>query len=200
MGVVVNVVTFEGRAPPLSAIADKITELSGLPLAITESGTDVRGDIYDLHGYLAFASVPKQRLEIFAYRDREVHELRRLSMAMFVQGIQRPAETQSVYLRGCIGQEPTLLAVTALALEALGGRPEHPIGDEERREYGTPIAPAQLEKRQRKAAMQMRQTAVVGILLLPVVVVPMWIFGLGVLMPWRIWQGYKMYRRLRRSH
>lgn len=200
MGVVINEVAFQGRAPQLSDIADKITEVSGLPLSVTESGEDVKGDLYDLHGYLAFACAPEQQLEIHAYRGGAVRKLCeemfgnvRLPIRKCVQGTNEPAGTQSVYLRGYIGQELTLLATTTLALEALGGRPKHPVGDEERREYETPITPAQLEERRRKVAKQMQPVAVVGLLLLPVMI-PLWIVGIIVMMPWCIWKGYKVYR------
>jgi len=200
MGIVVNEVAFEGRAPQLSDIADKITELSGLPLSVTESGADVKGDLFDLHGYLAFACAAEQPLEIYAYRGRAVRDLCeemfgnvRLPMTKCVQGINEPAGTQSVYLTGYLGQEPTLLVATTLALEALGGRPKYPIGDEARREYGTPITPAQLEERRRKVAKQMRSAVMVGLLLLPVII-PLWIVGLVVMMPWSIWKAYKLYR------
>jgi len=113
MGLVFEEVAFDGRAPQLSRIADKISELSGLPVVVTESGPDVKGDLYDLHGYLAFACAPAQQLEIHAYRDGAVRKLC-LPMGKCVRGMHEPAGTQSVYLRSFIGQEPTLL---------LGGNP-----------------------------------------------------------------------------
>ena len=184
----------------MSDISDKITELSGLPLSITESGADVKGELCEMHGYLAFACAPDQALEIHAYRGGAVRRLCnemfgnvRPPMAERVQGIREPAGTQSVYLRGYLGQEPTLLAATALALEALGGRPKHPIGDETRRQCGTPITPAQLAERRRKYARQMRSVAMVGLLLLPVMI-PLWIVWLVAMMPWRVWKAYRRYR------
>lgn len=197
MGIVVTEVTFEGQAPQLSDIAGKITELCGLPLEVTESASDVKGDLYDLHGCLAFACDPKQHLKIHAYRGGAVRKFCEetlgnvpLPMARCVQGSNEPAGTQSVYLRGYIGQEPTLLITTALALEALGGRSKYAFGDDERLEYGTPITPERLVERRRKSARQMRPVVMVGLLLLPVMI-PLWIIGFVVMMPWRIWKVYK---------
>src|SRR5262245_32551971 len=113
MGVVVTEVVFEGPVPELSHIADKVTELSGLPLSITESGADVTGDLYDLHAHLAFDCAPETQMEVHAYRAGAVKEFydqtfggADLPMAKRVQGLNEPAGTLAVYLRGYIGQEP----------------------------------------------------------------------------------------------
>lgn len=200
MGIVFDEVVFQGRAPPLSAIVDKITELSGLPLTVTESGAGVKGELYELHGYLAFACAPEQQIEIHVYRDGAVQKLCKemfgdvhLPIAQYVQGNNEPVGTQSVHLRGYLGQEPTLLIMTTLALEALGGSSRHPLGEEERRQFGTPISPAQLEERRRKVARQGWLLAVACLLLLPVMI-PLSIVGLVVMTPWRVWKGYRLYR------
>jgi hypothetical protein len=143
MGLVFAEVGFDGQAPALSDIADKVTELSGLPVTVAEN---------------------------------------------------EPAGNQAVYLRGYMGQEPTLLLVTILALEDLGGRPRHPIGEVERRQYGTPITPAQLEERRRKLARQLWPIVVVSVLLLPLAI-PLWLVGFVLMMPWRVWKANKLYRR-----
>jgi hypothetical protein len=196
MGVVLSEVVFDGQAPGLSAVADKVTELSGLPLSVA----DLEGDWYDLHARLTFACAPETHLEVHAYRPGAVKELYRqtfgdsdLPIARYVQGLNEPAGTQAVYLRGYIGQEPTLWLVTLLALEALGGRLRRPIADEDRRRYGTPVTPAQLEERQRETARRMRPIAVVVLLLLPLLI-PLWLIAFVLLMPWRIWKVYQLYR------
>lgn len=200
MGVVATEVIFEGGAPELSSIADKVAELSGLALSIRELSADVKANLYDLQGYLAFACAPGTQLEVYAYRAGAVRELYHqtfgdadLPIARCVQGLHEAEGTQAVYLRGYLGQELTLLVMTTLALEALGGRPREPIGDEERRHYGTPITPAQLHKRHRKLARQTWPILLVGLLLLPVLT-PLWLAGIFVRMPWRIWKAYRLYR------
>jgi hypothetical protein len=200
MAVVTTEVGFDGQAPELYRIAVKVAELSGLTLSVTESGTEVKGDLYDLHGYLAYTCAPEQRLELWTYRAGAVRRFCEetfgnveLPMARCVRGVNEPAGTQAVYLRGYLGQEPTLLVMTTLALEALGGRPREPITDEERREYGTSITPAQLQARQRRLARQLWPTVVVGCLLLPLLI-PLWVVAVLVTMPWRIWKANQLYR------
>jgi hypothetical protein len=203
MGLVVAQVVFDGQAPELSRIAEKVTELSGLPLSVKDSGADLKADLYHLHAHLAFACEPKTQLELHSYRAGAVKEFYRrtcgdapLPMAQYVQGLNEAPGTQTVYLRGYVGQEPTLLFVTQLALEALGGRPRHPLSEELRREYGTPITATQLAARRRKMEKQLLATALVGVVLLPVLI-PLWLLGFAlalVLMPWRIGKAYKLYR------
>jgi hypothetical protein len=200
MGVVVTEVDFENQAPDLSQIADKVAELSGLRVSVTESGADAKANLFDLHGYLGFACAPKTQVEVHAYRAGAVKEFCRdtfgdahLPVARCVQGLHEPPGTQTVYVRGYLGQEPTLFFVTTLALEALGGKARHPIDEEVRREYGMTITPEQLQERQRKLARQMWPTVLVGLLLLPLLI-PLWLIGFVVTMPWRIWKGYKAYR------
>jgi hypothetical protein len=200
MGVVVSEVSFDVKAPELSRIADKVTELSGLPLSVTESGADVKGNLHDLHAYLAFACYPEARLELDSYRPGAVKEFYQqtlgdtcLPMAKYVQGLNEAPGTQTVYLRGYVGQEPTLLFVTQIALESLGGRPRNPISEEVRREYGTPITVSQLDTRRRKVRKQAQAAALVGVLLLPVLI-PLWLVGFVlfvVMLPWRMWKAYK---------
>jgi hypothetical protein len=143
MGIVVTQVVFDGQAPELSSIAGKVAELSGLPLSVTDSGADVKAGLYDLHAYLAFACHPETPLRLHSYRAGAVKELyhqtfgeARRPIAKCVQGLNEAPGTQTVYLHGYVGQEPTLLFVTELALEALGGRPRTPMAEEVRRDYG----------------------------------------------------------------
>src|SRR5262245_55255385 len=98
MGMVFGEVAFDGRAPELSRIADKITELSGLPVSVTESAADVKSDLYDMHTSLAFACAPEERLEAHTYLpgavrklDNEAIEGIELPTAKLVQGMSEPA-------------------------------------------------------------------------------------------------------------
>ena len=199
MGIVAQEVVFRGRAPRLSEIADKVAELSGMPLSAAESAADVQGDLYDLHGRLAFACAPGEQVTIYAYRGGAVRTLCdemfgnvHLPMAEWVQGNNEPAGTQSVYLKGYAGQEPTLLAAITLALEALGGRPKDALS-REWREYGAPVTPALLEDRRRKWAKGMWLGVAAGLLLAPLTI-PLGLVALVVMTPWRVWKGYKAYR------
>ncbi|MFL5240801.1 MAG: hypothetical protein ACJ8FY_01720 [Gemmataceae bacterium] len=152
MGVVVAQVVFDGQAPKLSRIAEKVTELSGLAMSVTESGADLKADVYDLHAYLAFDCDPKDQLELYSYR------------------VGTAPGTQTVYLSCNLNQELTLLVVTVLALEALHGRPRDPITEIDRREFGTRITATQLVARRRIVEKQAMGAALVAVLLLPVIV------------------------------
>jgi hypothetical protein len=199
MAVVSEEVTFDGRAPALSLIADKVSALSGLSVSVKDSGADVKGNLHDLHARLTFACAPEEQLELYAYRPGAVKEFAESwpgPSAQFLQGLHEPAGAQVVYLRSYNGLEPTLMVVTGLALEALGGRPRAPIPEDVRRAYGRPITAAQLEARRRKACKQAWGACLVGVALLPVLL-PLWLVGFAlslVLLPWRIWKAYQLYR------
>jgi hypothetical protein len=203
MGIVTAAVVFDGQAPELTRIVEKVTELSGLPLSVSESGADLKADLYDLHAHLAFACDPNALLVLHSYRAGAVKAFYRetfgdtpLPVARYVQGLNEAPGTQTVYLQSHIGQEPTLFFVTELALEALGGRPRSPIPEELRRDYGTPITPAQLEARRREVGRQTLGMVLVVVLLLPVLI-PLWFVGLVLsvaLLPWRLWKAAKQVR------
>jgi hypothetical protein len=147
--------------------------------------------LYDVHGYLAFACAPDTHLEVHSYRAGAVREFCRhtfgnahLPVAQIVQG-----------LRGYLGQEPTLFFATLLALEALGGRPREPLSDEDRREYGVQISPAELQERRRRMTRRALPGLLIRLVLLPVLI-PLWAVGLLcflVSLPWRLWRAYRVY-------
>jgi hypothetical protein len=105
----------------------------------------------------------------------------------------RPPGTQAVYLRGFVGREPTLLAVVELALEALGGRPRHPIPEEYRQEFGRPITALQLKERQRNWVKKWEPTLLV-ILLLHAVMIPICLVIFLLTLPWGLWKAYRVCR------
>ncbi len=202
MGIVMAEIAFDGRAPDLSHIAAAVERLTGLTLSRTESGAAVKANLFDQHGYLDFASAPGSPLEVYTYRAAAVKELNdqtfgdaRLPMAKHVKGLNEPPGTQTVYLRGYVGQEPTLFLATELALEGLGGRPRHPIPEEAGREYGRPITAGELKERRRKFKKRLWPAALISILLLPVAV-PVCLAGIILTLPWRLWKANKVYGSL----
>lgn len=199
MGIVLDEVRFQGRAPDLRRIADKITELSGLPVIVQESGADVVGNLYDLHAGVAFACAPQEKLEVFSYRPGAVKEFYEefsqgieLPSARFMVGLNEPAGTQAVYLRSFAGQEPSLMAFTLLALEALGGGTRQPIPEEVRRQYAGPMTEAEFQERRRSLRKKLGLAALLYLLLLPITI-PLFLLGLLVSlvnMPWRIGKAW----------
>lgn len=200
MGLVFDHVNFDGRAPELSRIADTVTKLCGLPVTLQLSDLAERGGFHDQHGHIAFACAPNEQLEIYSYKPGAVRkhydeftEGVELPIEKAVQGLHEQAGTQSIYLRGWVGME-TLMAVTVLALESLGGRPRVPISDEMRREYGAPITEADLFERRRQLQKQLRRVGLIQILLLPVTF-PIFVIGVFVrlaTMPWRLRKAWKL--------
>ena len=198
MGMVFADVMFQDRAPPLSDICTRITDICSLPVVVLESNAD---EMHDLDATIAFECVPDIPLEILVYRPGAVVEFcddtfdePTLSSFMknIVQGVNEPAGTQTVYLRGYIGQEPTLMITTELALESLGGTSSHAMADDDRQEYGKPISESELKERYRKTERQMRRLAFTTVAMLPLLI-PMWILGCVwsiIMSPFRIWQGY----------
>jgi len=193
-------ITFDGQAPSLHRIGEKVAELSGLTVAIKDSGVDVKGTLFDLHGSVAFACALDEWLELFCYRHGAVRALHdatvgasRMSSETLVQGRHEATGIQAVHLRSGFGLEPTLISVTILALEALGGHPREPITPEMRREYGKPITGTQFEERRRQWRKEMRATTALSVLLLPLLI-PVWCAGFLIflaLLPWHIWRAYR---------
>src|SRR3954470_11703465 len=153
MGLVTQGVAFEGTAPPLSRIVDKITEIGGLPLQVQESNSDIRGDLYDLHARIGFACLPAHDIKIYTYRDGAVKELlehsgmSKLPIAKVMEGANERLGSQSVYLEGYRGQDLTIMDVTILALESLGGQPRVAPSPEVRKRYAKPLTERQLNLR-----------------------------------------------------
>ncbi|MDB5331345.1 MAG: hypothetical protein JWP03_2496 [Phycisphaerales bacterium] len=202
MGIITAEATFEGQAPEAARIADKVKEITGLPMTLDESGPEIRGDLYSLHAYLALAHFPNQRIELTAYQPGSVKEFLkttgtdRFPFARVVRGANEPPGTQTVYVKGYTGQEPTLFFATKLSLEALGGRLRKPTGENERREYGSRITVAELERRHRKLERQSLLALSLGVILLPILL-PLWVASIVwhlVTMPWRIRKAIKLVR------
>jgi hypothetical protein len=114
-----------------------------------------------------------------------------LPIANVVQGVNEAAGTQTVYVQGYVGQEPTLLLATTLALESLGGRLGEPMSDELRREFGRVVSGDELRRRHRKVGRQGLMALAGGVLLLPVLV-PVWTVEMA-------WQVGMLLRRLRKA-
>jgi hypothetical protein len=202
MGVVVAQAVFYGTAPELQRIGEKVAEMSGLAVSVTESSAEIKYTLYDLHGYIAFACDPESRIELHSYRTGAVKELcdgmfgtNDFPLAHAVQGRNEAPGTQTVHLRGFVGQEMTLFFVIELALEALGGRCPDPLPDDVRQEYSKPITAAELLERRRRMVRELRSMWWLGLLLLPLLI-PLCIAGIlffVVTRPWRLWKAYRLY-------
>src|SRR5262249_18087029 len=114
-----------------------------------------------------------------------------LPTAKFAVGLNEPPSSQVAYLRSYIGHEPTLLMVTLIALEALGGRPREPLTFEDRQEYSKKITEEELTKRREVLHRQFKRTAWITMLLLPITI-PLFLLQMlfvFALLPWRLWKA-----------
>src|SRR3982750_2025834 len=109
MGLIVEEVTFQGKAPSIAAFTEKLTQMVALPVVVNESSPRVTTDMYDLSVHVAFASFPRHQVELIAYRLGAVEaHLQRCGMAGLplaskVQGANQPPGTQTVYLQSYVG-------------------------------------------------------------------------------------------------
>src|SRR6476469_9087857 len=150
MGLVSQSVAFESAAPPLSRIVDKIVEIGGLPVKVQESDSEIREDLYDLHAHIGFACLPNHDIKIYTYRDGAVRELlvqtglSKQLVAKVVEGADERTGTPRVYLEGYSGQDLSIMEVTTLALESLGGQPRSAPSPQVREKYAKPLTAQQL--------------------------------------------------------
>ncbi len=181
MGIVTCDVAFADQLPTLGQICAKIESICTLPVVIIESSTD---ELQDIDATIAFECDQDCKLQLSAYRpgaiDRfcndEFSEDPQFGEVMkrVMKSAGEAHEQRSIHLRSYVGLEPALMCTTALALEALGGTPCKPIGDEERAEYGRPITESELMRRYELQRKDNRSMSWLFILLLPVLI-PLWI-------------------------
>jgi hypothetical protein len=200
-----TIVSFEGPAPGLSRIAEKIAELSGLEVSVEEPGDEVMADLYDLYGDLSFKCDPQDQLNIWVYRPRAVRDNYvetfgdsglALPIANCMVGLNEPAETQAVYLDHRRDRVGALHSATMLALEALGGHASPAITEDARRRLAAPISASELLRQRRKVRNRSLFQGVILVLLLPVLI-PLCVLSLLwflMLLPWYFWKVAKRHR------
>lgn len=208
MGMMFANVTFEGHAPPLSVICARISEICSLPVVVLD--TDA-GDCRELDATIAFECNQELTLQLTAYRQGAVAQFcdetfddasHRALMKNMVQGANEPAGTQTVYLRGYIGQEPTLMATTEIALQELGGTPSSPVSSADRNEYGRPVTEAELQKRCDAMHREFSKAWRTTLLALPVLI-PLWILACLwslVTMPYRILRNLRVLQQIKQEN
>lgn len=175
MGLVFDEVTFEGSAPNLARISDKVAELSGLPVSVTQRLQE-EDKLSAMLGELAFEGAPKNTIELRAYHPGAVKKwadeedggmVIPEARAGHLEGYGELPGTQTVYIRSHYEQEPTLLLFILRALQELGGQLEHPLSEESRALCDKPVSAAELDRREQKAARNALTTLLVGALFIP---------------------------------
>ena len=204
MGMLFAHVAFNERAPSLSEICDKIEEITSLSVVVLEQNSN---ELHELNARIAFKCAPENEIELLAYRpgapgrfcdETFVEPSHSLVMKSIVQGANEPSGTQTVYLRGYMGQEETLMHVAKLALATLGGMPRIKISDDARRIYGRRITADELDARYREMVRQNQWATWFTIVMLPLLI-PFWIIGClwGLMtIPYRIYRAIRILKQL----
>jgi hypothetical protein len=182
MGIVSSEVVFKGKAPSLTCIAEKITEISSLDLSIKEFELETQPRLYDFYAYISFSLIPHNHLKIYAYRSGAIRKFylkshNYLGLSIInpsIEGFNEPIDTQTVYLRMYLGQEPTLFYMTIFALEALDGSLKHPISEDIRDKYQKLFTQSQIQQRYWQNSFQILLIWSIVLILLPILI-PLWI-------------------------
>lgn len=206
MSIVREEITFDGRAPSLVRIAATMTELCGQPVTVTESDADIKGDLYDMHGHLALASAPQEQIKLWTYRPGTVRQFLQDNFGEVelpisqVVSLNEAEGTQVLHLECAVSVSPALLNTTMLALEELGGRFRPPVRGE-LQEYREPLTSNELHEQQRLVHKQLRNTMLVGCLLMPCLL-PLWFLGFlwtMLSLSLGIGKAGRMYREVKRQ-
>jgi hypothetical protein len=177
LGLVTQSVEFEGPAPPLLSIVDKIVEIGGLPLQVEESTPEIRADLYDQYARIGFACLTAHDIKIYTYLDGAVKNflersgMNKLPIAKVMVGANERPGSQTVYLEAYRGQDLTIMDVTVLALESLGGRPRVAPSPEVREKYAKPLTEAQLIVRKQSLRLRGLAHAIVAIMAVPFILI-----------------------------
>jgi hypothetical protein len=203
MGMMFDDVTFENCAPSLSEICDKITSITSLPITVLESTSS---ELHLMDAQIAFESEPETDLRLLVYRPGAVAAfcnesfddpaLRSL-MGRIVHGANEPANRQTVFLQGFLGQDTTLITAVHCALTSLGGIARRPVSDDARKECCRTITVAELAERHRIVDRQSRNRMWLVLLTLPVWL-PLWIIACMwrlALMPFTMWKVVRTMRK-----
>ena len=180
MGLVQQLIRFEGPSvPDIDRIAAAVTALCGLAVRIERPAEPSK--LQELEAHLAFEAEPGNALEISAYRpgavrkhieasmpgDSDDARLFRRVMIPTLSGADETEEFRTVRLQMTMGQEETLLLVTALALESLGGKIQSQWPSDLRERMTRPLSPAELRRRSRAASARTWAAAAMIVLFLP---------------------------------
>jgi hypothetical protein len=163
---------FENEVPRLSAIRDKMTEITSLPVQISGSET-TKPLQYSVE--LAFACLPDIRVSVCSNRA----ESDRDEMSQYTVG-------ENLVCVKALKTESTLLWTVVLALESLGGNSVSSRSDmfrEERQNYNCHISESELLKRHRNTVFWSRIQFLILLLLSPVLI-PLAIF-------FEAWNGFR---------
>jgi hypothetical protein len=173
MGLLMNEVSFNGQAPSLNCIVNKITEISGLEISIE----DDRDSYCNLNVRLSFSNTPDNQLKISTTvsviaLDTHSHSTSYIPRSSASEE-NESIDSQTVCLRMYVGQEATLLYIATIALEELGGRSRYLVSEEMRQQYSTRITSSELERRYQLNGVAIIRFYIILLVSLPLLI-PYW--------------------------
>jgi hypothetical protein len=110
-----------------------------------------------------------------------------------IEGMNERAGTQAVYVKGCVGQELTLLLATVIVLESLGGIPTPGISKNYRDSYGRRVTVVEIRRRRRGVEWQMASLSALSVVVM-ILSSPIWIVWTLIKMPWEIRRATRIAR------
>jgi hypothetical protein len=168
MGITFQSARFTGGPPTLEEIVSEATRMCGLSLEIHRPSAD---PFYRYSAELGFEVASSERVTVYAHDPDELRRFclqqremlrkpdivalakARPEIARVVEHLSLAAGDQDgascVSLRGVVGEEGTIRAVVALALESLGGNLRPVISEAQRAAGAGPITAAILQRRRR---------------------------------------------------
>ncbi len=194
MGTVLHSATFEGKHPDLAEVVEKVTEIAGLPVEVTELAHDPEFDLYDLEAEIQLAGFPETMLKLRCYRPGAVREYcgegqDGFPMPEVVEGYEETEELRKVHMQAYVGQPPFLFDITRLALESLGGRLVIDIEDEVRKRHEKPVTATDFAEWERRFKRDLQRGLARAVVALPLNCAR-WLVLLLTL-PWRLWKAYQ---------
>ena len=178
MGIVRQEAVFNGVLPSLERIANAISDICGLPVAIEDFPKPEQHELYEMHAFLSFVCDPENQVTVYSYSPGAVRRFHDTilegtipNFEKSVQGMNESPGEQSVYLSHEIGYEPSIFILTSLALEKLGGQLRNELSEEIRKKYNRQITPEMVNNRRKKKGKSNLAFGIVYILFFPLILV-----------------------------
>ena len=200
MGIISYSVTFDAMAPRLTLVGERVSHLTGLAVSVVDADAAEATRAQDARFHFAFDA--GYTISVYTYRPGAIAEFCERALGRMVpiigrsvDGMSEPAGSQAVFVRGYVGQEPTLLLATVIALETLGGTADPPLADADRDQYGRRITEAELRRRRRRLGWRVGAFSALGVAAI-ILSSPYWISRALIDVPARIWRARKIVRSL----
>ena len=168
MGITSQAARFSESVPELEDVISEATRLCGVEVICRKLETS---ELYRFQAEIAFACYPRERVLLFAYVPGELRasaqqmaDLRHMpevaelaakdsKVAAVLERWTEAANSSyapTVHIRGSVGEEGTLPAVLAIALESMGGTLLFPLSETRRAQCSGPLTATEIRARHRQ--------------------------------------------------